>query len=102
MATTLDPEATARAAQQLLNNRIDAVRALVDARTLVEQAREHLTAAEQADVRAYKAATSAGWSADELRQLELPEPGKVARVRRKRAAAQPTERAITDEKNNPG
>lgn len=102
MATTLDPEATARAAQQLLNNRIDAVRALVDARSLVEQAREQLTAAEQADVRAYKAATSAGWSVDELRQLDLPEPGKVARVRRKRSTPQPTQRATTDENNNPG
>lgn len=102
MAATLDPEVTARAAQQLLNNRIDAVRALVDARAAVEQAREQLAAAEQADVRAFKAATSAGWSVDELRQLQLPEPGKVTRVRRKRASAQHTERPTTDEDNNPG
>lgn len=102
MATTLDPEATARAAQQLLHNRIDAVRALVDARAAVEQARAQLTAAEQADVRAYKAATTAGWTVDELRQLELPEPGKVARVRRKRATAQQTERPAANENHNPG
>ena len=44
--------------------------------------------AERADVKAYNAAVSAGWSADELRKIGLPEPDKTARTRR-RAARNP-------------
>jgi hypothetical protein len=42
-------------------------------------------AAEREDIRAYNAAISAGWSADELRKIGFLEPDKKARVRRRSA-----------------
>ena len=47
-------------------------------------------------IRAYNAAQSAGWSADELRKIGLPEPEKKARVRR-RAARKPAASRTTPE-----
>lgn len=56
------------------------------ARELAElQARitDRVSAAERDDVRAWNAALSAGWSADELRKIGFSEPDKKARTRRR-------------------
>lgn len=56
------------------------------ARELAElQARiaDRVSAAERDDVRAWNAALSAGWSADELRKIGFAEPDKKARTRRR-------------------
>ncbi len=56
------------------------------ARELAElQARiaDRVSAAERNDVRAWNAALSAGWSADELRKIGFSEPHKKARTRRR-------------------
>jgi len=50
--------------------------------------------AERDDVKAYNAATAAGWSADELRKIGFDEPDKKARTR-KRAARKSTARTST-------
>lgn len=84
MATKLDLTATETRARELLNARVDSVRALV----LARQALVDLAAAESEDTRAYRAALNDGWSADELKKLGVDEPAKQARVRR-RAAHKP-------------
>ena len=103
MATQLTPEEAVERAQRLQDDRLNAVRGVAEARqSLVdvqeETAREladlqahiaqRIADAEREDVRAYNAALSAGWSADELRKIGLPEPDKKARTRR-RAARKP-------------
>ncbi|MDP9394138.1 MAG: hypothetical protein M3Q27_07725 [Actinomycetota bacterium] len=97
MTTNLTPDAAADAAQRLLNDRVDAVRALAKARQQRNDARAHLDEAERADAAAYAAAQRAGWSAEELRKVGFEEPdrkapGRPRRARRQRAtdrAAQP-------------
>lgn len=111
MATTLTPEEAIERAKRLQEDRINAVRAVAEARQrLVDvqeetareladlQARiaERVADAERDDVRAYNAAQSVGWSADELRKIGLPEPEKKARVRR-RAARKPAASRTTPE-----
>ncbi len=86
MASTLDAQTTETKARKLLDNRINSVRELVTARQSLDELREQLAAAEAADVKAYRAALSDGWSADELRKLGLDEPDKKQRVRRRAAA----------------
>lgn len=103
MATQLTPEEAVERAQRLQNDRLNAVRGVAEARQQLvdvqeETAREladlqarvaqRIADAEREDVRAYNAAISAGWSADELRKIGLPEPDKKARTRR-RAARKP-------------
>ncbi|MDZ8276308.1 hypothetical protein R2Q81_10155 [Microbacterium aquimaris] len=44
---------------------------------------ERIKTAEREDVRAYSAALSAGWSAEELRKIGFSEPDKKARTRRR-------------------
>jgi hypothetical protein len=86
MASTLDPHTTESKARELLDSRIKSVRALVTARQALDELRGQLSAAEAADVKAYRAALSDGWSADELRKLGLDEPDKKQRVRRRAAS----------------
>lgn len=103
MATTPTPDEAIDRAKRVLDDRIDSIRTavearqnLADVRTETDQQRAQLEAqisqrvgdAERADVKAYNAAVSAGWSADELRKIGLPEPDKKARTRR-RAARKP-------------
>ena len=83
MASTLDAQTTESKARALLDNRINSVRALVAARQSLDDLREQIAAAEAEDVKAYRAALSDGWSADELRKLGLDEPEKKQRVRRR-------------------
>ncbi|HQA79103.1 MAG TPA: hypothetical protein PLL50_12230, partial [Propionicimonas sp.] len=75
-------QTTETKARKLLDSRINSVRELVTARQSLDELREQLAAAEAADVKAYRAALSDGWSADELRKLGLDEPDKKQRVRR--------------------
>lgn len=88
MATQIDAQKIEHELQQRLNNRMDSVRALVNSRQAVAEAREALNAVENEDVQHYMDALNAGWTADELRASGLPEPEKKLRVR-KRAARKP-------------
>ncbi len=103
MATTPTPEEAIDRAKRVLDARIETIRKAVEARQHVADVREETDReraaleariaqrvgdAERADVKAYNAAMSAGWSADELRKIGLPEPDKKARTRR-RAARKP-------------
>lgn len=103
-------EAIARA-RALQDDRLNAIRAVATARQAVVDVREATAAelaelqariakrvadAEREDVRAYNAALSAGWTADELRKIGFAEPDKKARVakraaRRGRQEARPQE-----------
>ena len=86
MATPLDAGALEERARKLLDSRIVSVRTLVSARQVVTELQAKLTDAEQEDARLYAAALRHGWTADELRQLGLPEPIKKQRVRRRRTS----------------
>ena len=111
MATQLTPEEAIERARRLQDDRLNAVRAVAEARQRLvdvqeETAREladlqariadRIADAERDDVRAYNAAQSAGWSVDELRKIGLPEPEKKARVKR-RAARKPAAPRATSE-----
>lgn len=75
----------AKGRQALADARDEAAQKLAD---LERQNAEQIGAAEREDVRLYRAATKAGWSADELRKIGFDEPVKSRRVtRRKRSSA---------------
>ena len=110
MATALTPEEAIERARRLQDERLNAVRGVAEARQgLVDvrertdrelaelQARiaEQIADAERQDVRAYNAAISAGWTADELRKIGFSEPDKKARTRR-RATRKPASRPAPD------
>jgi len=82
---TLNIEEAERTARALLDGRMAAVRALVEARQALADLRDQVAVAEREDARLYSVALRDGWSADELRKIGLGEPEKGARVR-KRAA----------------
>lgn len=97
MAKELNLEEVERRARQVLDARIESVRTLVTARQNLAQVREELDQAERQDVLAYNAAVAAGWTPEELRKLNLGEPEKKARVRRRAATKRrddPTEQAV--------
>lgn len=73
----------AQTRQELTNEResADRERAELEAR-LKDRMREH----EAADVKAFSAATAAGWTPEELRKIGFPEPEKKRRVRRRSTA----------------
>ena len=96
-------EAIARA-KALQDSRLDAIRAVVQARQSLADVREatarelaelqariaqRVGDAEREDVRAYNAALSAGWTSEELRRIGFGEPEKKARVRKRAARRQP-------------
>lgn len=98
MATQLTPEEAIERARRLQEDRLTAVQAVAEARQAVTDVREEtarelaelqaritdrVSAAERDDVRAWNAALSAGWSADELRKIGFSEPDKKARTRRR-------------------
>lgn len=85
--------AVAEARQRLVDVQEETARELADLQARIA---ERVADAERDDVRAYNAAQSAGWSADELRKIGLPEPEKKARVRR-RAARKPAASRTTPE-----
>lgn len=98
MATQLTPEEAIERARRLQEDRLTAVQTVAEARQAVTDVREEtarelaelqariadrVSAAERDDVRAWNAALSAGWSADELRKIGFAEPDKKARTRRR-------------------
>lgn len=85
MGKELNLEEVERRARQVLDARIESVRALVTVRQHLAEAREQLDQAEREDVLAYNAAVAAGWTPEELRKLNLGEPEKKVRVRRRAA-----------------
>lgn len=110
MATQLTPEEAIERAKRLQDERLNAVRGVAEARQALVDVREEtdrelselqariaerIGNAEREDARAYSAAVSAGWTADELRKIGFSEPDKKARVRR-RATRKPATRPATD------
>lgn len=110
MATQLTPEEAIERAKRLQDERLNAVRGVAEARQALVDVREEtdrelselqariaerIGNAEREDLRAYSAAVSAGWTADELRKIGFSEPDKKARVRR-RATRKPATRPATD------
>lgn len=98
-------EAIARA-KALQDSRLDAIRAVVQARQSLADVREatarelaelqariaqRVGDAEREDVRAYNAALTAGWTPEELRRIGFGEPEKKARVRKRAARRSPTD-----------
>jgi hypothetical protein len=74
MTSSLTPDAAAEAAQRLLNDRVDAVRALAKTRQQRNDARAQLDEAERADAAAFSAAQRAGWTSEELRKVGFDDP----------------------------
>lgn len=86
MARELDPEVAEAKARELLDERIRSVRALVRAAQAEADLRTQVQTAEREHARAYAAALSDGWTADELRKLGLPDPERKARAPRRRSS----------------
>jgi hypothetical protein len=101
MATSLSPEEAIERARRLQDDRLNTVRvvaearqALADGRAAAERELSELQARiadrigtlERDDVRAYSAALTSGWTADELRKIGFTEPDKKARTRRRAPA----------------
>lgn len=83
----------AQARQELTNEResADRERAELEAR-LKDRMREY----EAADVKAFSAATAAGWTPEELRRIGFPEPDKKRRVRRRSTARSKQQKTAAD------
>jgi vacuolar-type H+-ATPase subunit H len=82
-------ETAERKARELLDQRIESVRAVVRAQHDVTTLREQLTEAEREASRLYRSAIADGWSDAELRKLGITESGtKPARRRTSRASAE--------------
>lgn len=79
-------------ARQLLDARMNSVRALVDGQGRIEALRNQMADAEREHARLYTAALNDGWTATELKTIGLAEPDKTARVKR-RANAKPARQA---------
>ena len=72
----------AEARQGLADVREETARELAE---LQAQLNERISEAERADVKAYNAAISAGWTPEELKKIGFTEPEKKARTRRRNA-----------------
>lgn len=91
MSETVDIGAAERAARELLDGRIAAVRELATTRQREIDQQAALEDAQRAHAAAYQAALRAGWTTDELRRLDFPAPSRKApgRPRRARRASPP-------------
>lgn len=89
------------------DDRINAIRALGEARQGLDEARAKgarriadverevaatTSAAEREDVKKYNAALAAGWTADELKRIGYTEPEKTKRARRKSSTRRPAKK----------
>lgn len=76
MTTTarLDPAAARAAAQQLYDERMTAVDALVAATNAARDLADQLITAERAAARAYADAQRAGWTSEDLKRIGLDAP----------------------------
>lgn len=101
MATTPTPEEAIERARRAQDQRIETVRVLAQSRQeltneresadreraeLEARLKERIREYEAADVKAFSAATSAGWTPEELRRIGFPEPEKKRRARRRSTA----------------
>ncbi|MFS0703267.1 hypothetical protein AB6N23_01970 [Cellulomonas sp. 179-A 9B4 NHS] len=107
MATNVTVDEAVARATRAQEARIESIRTLAVARQHVADVREQgarelaelqaqiarrVSDAERDDVRAYRAAEGAGWTADELRKIGFDAPDKVRRTQRRasrRGAATP-------------
>lgn len=112
MATTPTPEEAVERARRAQDQRIETVRVLAQTRQeltseresadreraeLEARLRDRMREHEAADVKAFNAATAAGWTPDELRKIGFPEPEKKRRVRRRSAARSKQQRTKPDD-----
>lgn len=101
MATTPSPEEAVERARRAQEQRIETVRVLAQRRQeltneresadreraeLEARLKERMSEHEAADVKAFNAATAAGWTTEELRKIGFPEPEKKRRARRRSTA----------------
>jgi hypothetical protein len=116
MATHLSPEEAIERARRIQDDRLNSVRVVAEARQALVDVRDEtdrelaelqariadrVGTAEREDIRAYNAAISAGWSADELRKIGFSEPDKKARVRRRTARTTPPKPAPDADAESP-
>lgn len=110
MAKGPSVEEAVERARRSQEDRMSAIRVLAEARQSVTdvcaqtdreradfEARiaQRVSDAERDDVKAYNAAVSTGWSADELRKIGFGEPEKKARTRRRNAHKVSVKQATT-------
>lgn len=111
MATTPTPEEAVERARRAQDQRIETVRVLAQTRQeltseresadreraeLEARLRDRMREHEAADVKAFNAATAAGWTPDELRKIGFPEPEKKRRVRRRSTARSKQQKTTPD------
>ena len=82
MAPELDIEQTEQKMRELLEARMQSVRALVTSRQTVTDLRAQLADAEADDAKRYASALSDGWSEVELRKLGITPADQKPRARR--------------------
>lgn len=111
MATTPTPEEAVERARRTQDQRVETVRTLAQTRQELTNEREsadreraelearlkdRMREYESADVKAFNAATAAGWTAAELRKIGFPEPEKKRRARRRSTAQSKQQRTAPD------
>jgi hypothetical protein len=95
MALELDPEQTEQKMRELLEARMQSVRALVTSRQAVTDLRAQLVEAEADDAKKYSAALSDGWTETELRKLGISP--KEQKVRTRRASPRGRQTAVSSD-----
>lgn len=84
-------ETAERKARELLDQRIESVRAVVRAQHDTAALRDQLAESERESARLYRAALSDGWSEAELKKLGITETGPKTSRRRSAAASSDSE-----------
>lgn len=82
MAPEIDVQQTEQKMREMLEARMQSVRALVTSRQAVTDLRAQLAEAETDDAKRYAAALSDGWSETELRKLGIAPSEQKPRARR--------------------
>jgi hypothetical protein len=101
MSDALDTQAIEDTARQLLDARINAVRELAKAQVAVDHVRESLGEAEANHATVYTAATRAGWSDAELKQMGLRAPNRRTPGRPRRPRAGGVRASLTSASETP-
>jgi len=91
--TVLDPDAAERAARELLDTRVTAVRELATRRAELTRARDAVITAERADAAAWAAAERSGWTETDLRRVGFEPPATRAPGRPRRTPAIPADQS---------
>jgi hypothetical protein len=100
MPTEISLEDVEAAARRLIDSKMESVRALVDARVRVQRVEQELTEAHRLDSAAYATAIRAGWTADELKKLDLAEPSRPPARPRAKPASSPRSRSTTSARSS--